>query len=219
MVPLSSITPEVIHLASQWLVLSKPSGWLTIPGRVKISDQEIETPVLSQWAELNYGPIWVVHRLDRETSGVILFARSASAHRDASLWFQERKVRKYYYCLAQGAPLAPVFKLNHAIKGAPCMTQIEVKKIFSEGFFARIHPYTGRRHQIRIHLSSSGYPILGDVQYGGAKEILRDGKQVVFARVALHSFRLDLPTGEKFEASIPGDFVKWLSQLNVELSS
>src|SRR5947209_5231455 len=111
--------PEIIALTPSWLVVSKPAGWLTIPGR----DPAGADPVVSDWARKEHGEIFVVHRLDRETSGVLLLARTAEAHRQASLWFQSRQARKVYHCLAQGLPAAPVMRLNAPIEGAPSVTQ------------------------------------------------------------------------------------------------
>lgn len=207
------LQPQVIGLTDSWLVVSKPAGWLTIPGR----ESKSLAPILSEWAKQEHGPTWVVHRLDRETSGVVLLARSAASHREANLWFQTRKVRKLYHCLASGVPPAPVFKVKDAIAGAPSVTQVEVKATFSQGFLARVFPLTGRRHQIRIHLASKGYPIFGDSRYGGAIELqLNLGQEILtFSRVALHASRLELPTGDVFEAPFPEDLSQWLQKLKL----
>ena len=108
--------------------------------------------------------------------------------------------------------------MNEPIRGASCVTQVEVLEKFPWGestdiFLAKVFPRTGRRHQIRIHLAKSGHPILGDVQYGGPKEVKRGEHTLVVERVALHAGSLELPTGEKFEAPFPEDFSSWLSQL------
>ncbi len=90
---------------------------------------------------------------------------------------------------------------------------MEVRERYQEGFFARVTPRTGRRHQIRIHLASSGYPIWGDSYYGGVREVSFSNESLTVDRVALHASTLELPTGEKFEASFPGDFSFWLDEL------
>ena len=120
-------TPTVIARTERWLVLHKPSGWLSIPGRAP------GVPVLSEWAAQEHAPVWTVHRLDRETSGVILFARTAEAHREASRWFQDHLVRKTYECLAIGALNAPVTRVKVPIEGAPSVTQVESRESFSAG--------------------------------------------------------------------------------------
>jgi 23S rRNA-/tRNA-specific pseudouridylate synthase len=207
-------SPVILHESPDWLALAKPAGWLTIPGRPSVAELEEAAPgapVLVEWARERHGPIWVVHRLDRETSGVLLFARNPEAHRRAGQWFQKHEVRKVYDCLAAGVPAAPTFKINSPIADAPSATQVEVVRRAPDAFLARVRPLTGRRHQIRIHLSRQGYPIWGDAQYGGEREP-RPGLGV--GRVALHAARLELPDGSRFEAPWPADFGEWVEELS-----
>lgn len=203
-------SPSVLKETPEWLVLSKPPHWLSIPGRTGLGAKN--SKVLLDWAKEKYGPLWTVHRLDRETSGLILFGRTAEAHARANDWFQNRKTRKKYLCLALGQPVQPILKLNIPIEGKHCLTQIEVQEQFPSAFLARVTPVTGRRHQIRIHLAGAGYPILGDTLYGGPQEI-SDIPGTRMDRVALHAFSLELPSGEKFEAPLPADFENWLRRL------
>ncbi len=202
--------PQVLALTAQWLVVSKPSGWLTIPGR---NPERNPPQILSEWAVKNYSPIWVVHRLDRETSGVVLFARTEESHRLANSWFQDRRVKKIYSCLASGIPLTPVFKVNEPVNGVHAITQVEVKECFQQSFLGKVLPRTGRRHQIRIHLSNRGHPILGDSMYRGLKQVSLGTSSLSVSRVALHAASLELPGGEVFEAPLPEDFCSWLDQL------
>lgn len=205
--------PCVLARTSEWLVVFKPAGWLSIPGRA-ISGSKNAPPVLSEWAASSHGPIWIVHRLDRETSGVVLLARTAEAHRRAGIWFQRHEVRKAYDLLAIGAPRAPVVRIKAPIEGSPSVTQFELKEAFAECFLARALPLTGRRHQIRIHLSGEGHPILGDTTYGGpAKLGIGSGGLLNVGRVALHAARLELPSREVFEAPWPADFAGWVQVL------
>jgi 23S rRNA pseudouridine1911/1915/1917 synthase len=207
----SEAQPEVLALTPQWLAVSKPSGWLTIPGRGVDS-----FPILSEWAKEHYSSIWVIHRLDRDTSGVVLFARSAQDHQLANQWFQTRITKKIYHCLAAGQPAQPIIKLQAPIEGAPSLTQVEVKEKFDHCFFAQILLKTGRRHQIRIHLSQKGYPLLGDVQYSGPTQIQGSSSVIAIPRVALHASILELPSGETFKAPLPKDFQEWLELLRKE---
>ncbi len=198
--------PEIISRTDRWLAVSKPAGWLTIPGR------GVDFPVLLEWAEkANGGKLWVTHRIDVETSGVVLFARTAEAHKQANQWFEKHGVRKSYDFLAQGNPSTPIFKVNEAIEGKPSVTQFEVKERFDGVFLGRATPLSGRRHQIRIHLSHKGYPILGDTEYRGPRQLDRLGLQI--ERVALHAAKLELPGAEKFEAAWPEDFRAWIEKL------
>lgn len=207
--------PELLTSASDWIVVSKPAGWLSVPGR------ETSDPVLLEWLRQKLGEeIFPVHRLDRETSGVILFARGAQAHRRANQWFMERKTKKIYHCIAivpaSSASLAPVFKLDQPIEGARSLTQVEVKERYAEGILAQVRPLTGRRHQIRIHLSRAGFPLWGDSLYGGPKQIEFPSRSLRVERVALHASVLELPTGERFEAPWPEDFTGWVEALRKE---
>ncbi|MCM2323924.1 MAG: RNA pseudouridine synthase [Oligoflexia bacterium] len=212
---LADDTPAVIGLTERWVVAYKPAGWLTIPGRPggSVAGAAPPTGVLSKWAEERYGRIWVVHRIDRDTSGLVLFAREAESHRQANEWFQKHQVRKTYDCLATGVPAAPVFRIARPIEGAPSVTQIEVRESYQEGFLARVRLHTGRRHQIRIHLAGEGYPLWGDTRYQGPTQVRLGGRQLGIERVALHAAKLELPTGEAFEAYWPEDFKGWVERL------
>lgn len=206
----SESNPEILKKTDQWLVVSKPSGWLTIPGRNAENSR-----VLSEWALEHHSPIWIVHRLDRETSGVVLFARTSQDHHLANTWFQERKTKKVYHCLASGQARAPLFKIQSPIAGSSSLTQVEVLENYQEAFLARVFPRTGRRHQIRIHLSESGFPIWGDTLYKGPRNVDFKDSQLLISRVALHASVLELPSGEIFKASLPPDFEEWLKQLRM----
>ena len=214
--PFQFIVPEIISETPRWLVVSKPSGWLTIPGRDSQQPDIAPAPVLSEWAKQNFPSLYVVHRLDRETSGIVLFARTVEDHQQANLWFQNRKVKKTYHCLAQGRPSTPILKINLPIAGASSITQVEVKESYTEGFLAQVLPRTGRRHQIRIHLSKNGFPIWGDTHYSGPREITLGNSTLTIPRVALHASSLELPSGETFKATFPPDFAFWLVQLRKE---
>lgn len=199
---------RIIAETPEWFVVNKPAGWLTIPGR-----GHAEAPVLLDWARALQPEAMVVHRLDLQTSGVVLFALGAEAHRKANQWFSHRETKKNYLLLASGIPSAPILKITQPIEGTPATTQVEVKESYNEGFLGLARPVTGRRHQIRIHLKSKGHPLWGDAQYGGLKEIPFPSSILNVPRVALHASQLELPSGEKFEAPVPEDFSGWLSEL------
>lgn len=204
---MSGSEPLLIRETSEWIVLDKPAGWLSITGRSGRDDR----PVLFEWAKKHHGQLWVVHRLDVETSGVILFARSEEAHRRANQWFENQDVKKRYECLTMPgtSPTAPVFKVQTPIEGKPSVTQFEVREKFSAALLVSARPMSGRRHQIRIHLAEKGLPILGDLTYGGPRQV----QEITVDRVALHACELNLPTGERFEAPRREDFESWLETL------
>lgn len=186
--------PRVLFEDVDWLVLDKPAHWLSIPGRG-------ELPNLVGWLEKSREKVWVVHRLDRETSGVILFAKRAESHRQACMWFEGRETKKRYEFLAEGSADLPSFRVDSPIEDSPSLTLFERKAQYKDGWHGVALPRTGRRHQIRIHLSQRGSPILGDSRYG-ARE--RAGA----ARVMLHAAELALPNGQRWSAPLPEDFVK-----------
>src|SRR4051812_4747197 len=119
--PGGKVLPKILAKTDRWLVFEKPPGWLSIPGRA--SAERGALPVLSEWAEQEFGRLWTVHRLDRDTSGVILMARTAEDRRQANQWFEERQVRKIYHLIAQGVPTVPVFRLSQPIEGVRAVTQ------------------------------------------------------------------------------------------------
>lgn len=198
-------------------VVAKPAGWRVIPGRESASQKAVEpVPVLQSWGEQRLGQkLWVVHRIDQGTSGVVVFARTAEAHARTCQAFEQRKVKKEYDLLAEGAPGLPLLKLDSPVEGKPSLTQVSRKEQFHSAFLARARIMTGRRHQIRIHLSQAGFPLLGDTRYGGRSTLsLLSGAELAFQRPALHAARLELPAGAgQFEAPWPADFSAWVEAL------
>ncbi len=184
----------------------------------------------------------VVHRLDRDTSGVIVVAKDDFAHRRLADQFERRTVEKEYFALVAGRPdrdrdsidqpigLHPRQREKMAIRrddpsSRPARSFYEVIERF-DGFAAvRILPRTGRTHQIRVHLASIGCPVLCDRQYGGRAQVTRgeiarsrDDAEVLLSRQALHALRLRIAhptTGEpiEFAAPLPPDIQAVLEAL------
>ena len=198
--------PSLLFESEDWLVVDKPAGWLSIPPS---SPESVKKPVLSEFLREKYGDVLVVHRLDVETSGIIVFARNAAAHKKCNQWFEDRQIKKIYLCLAQGNPAMPILKISTPIGNDRASTQVEVRESFVGSFLARVRIVTGRRHQIRIHLSKEGYPLLGDLKYGGPQS----HEKISFERVALHAYELEFPDGKNFRSPIPADFEGWLGKL------
>jgi 23S rRNA pseudouridine1911/1915/1917 synthase len=170
----------------------------------------------------------VVHRLDKETSGLILMAKNDRAHRWLQDQFRLRKVVKQYLALVDGQPPTPSGKIDAPIgrdpshrkkmavlpvgKGREAITEYSSKEVFTHHTLIEAHPLTGRTHQIRLHLSMIGCPIVGDSIYGRKKASLP------IDRHFLHAYRLCicLPGEEKdriFEAPLPQDLQQILSDL------
>ncbi len=204
---------------SHFIAVNKPAGLLSIPGQNPKEPSVLK--LLSRvFPRKSHLP---VHRIDRDTSGVLLIARDEEAHRAANFWFMNHTVKKEYLALALGKPRLPAFRLNHLIDGKASLSQVQVIERFTHGeesaFLARVRIATGRRHQIRIHLQMEGFPVLGDTFYGGPREALG----LNFPRFALHAEKLTLPLdaevfgedvgGREICAPLPFDFDSWLSEL------
>jgi 23S rRNA pseudouridine1911/1915/1917 synthase len=186
----------------------------------------------------------IVHRLDRDTSGVIMIAKEEQTHRDLSLLFEQRKVFKEYRALTAGvldrdsdyieARIArhPHDRVKMAVthdqdEGRDAVSYYEVIERFRGYTYCRVHPRTGRTHQIRVHLASVGCPVLADKVYSGRDSLrlsdlvagldpARD--ELLLPRQALHAFRLRLPhprTGRilEAEAPLPAEFARTLDAL------
>ncbi len=197
--------PTILAQTPRWWAVDKPTRWLSVPPSPG-APAELRDHVVSEWLAREQGArVWPVHRLDLETSGVLLFARDADAHREANGWFERHEIRKHYDFLAVGKLSAPLVKVKAPVNGAPALTQFETLRVHEGFFHGRARPFTGKRHQIRVHLAGIAHAILGDPKYGGPREL---GGQT-YDRVALHATRLELPTGEIFEAPFPEDFAGW----------
>ncbi len=203
---------EVLHEDAAVLAVAKPPGWLVIPGR-DLPGRAAE-PSLREALTARHGPLWVVHRLDRGTSGVLLFARTAEAHRALNLAFEAGQADKTYLALVAGLPpeawtcevaLVPARKgrMKPAPPGDTRAKEARTRFRRLEAFPAapgrpalalvEARPETGRTHQIRVHLRAAGHPLCFDPDYGGT-EPLRDGAgREVLARTPLHAARLVVP--------------------------
>ena len=227
----------IIRETENWVALNKPAGLLSIPDR---EGKEISLKSLLKEA---YGNIFTVHRLDRDTSGVIIFAKNEDAHKELSRQFEERETEKIYQGIVVGSMTEKTGTVESRIaehparngsmiihrQGKEARTDYEVLEDFTIYSFVQFRIHTGRTHQIRLHMKDIGYPIACDPLYGNGEPILvskirsryKPGKyteeQPILARLALHSWRLGLriPEGEKIqlEAELPKDIRATLQQL------
>ncbi len=185
--------PVIFEDDSLWVV-NKPPGLASIPERLDHS-----APCVWKLGEQLTGQrLWVVHRLDKETSGVMLLAKTADAHRKLSQAFEKRETRKLYWAWVHGElqgqgncvePLREFGSGRVAVdaRGKPSQTDWKALKT-QDGFtLGELRPRTGRRHQIRAHLFYLGHPIVGDPLYGPAQ--LRHG----WKRLYLHAVELEIP--------------------------
>lgn len=196
----------LLYEDADMLVVNKPAGVSVIPAPGVSPGACLRDHV----AALTGTRLWVVHRLDRDTSGALAFARTPDAHRRLSMAFEHRDVLKCYTAFVRGIPDPPAGDiaqpLHEARKGKMRPAQIgepgareartayEVVRVWGAGASAlaevRLRPLTGRRHQLRVHLRAIGTPILGDTVYGPAHP---GSSAMPVARLALHAASLDVP--------------------------
>ena len=203
---------SVIFENDEFIAINKPAGMLTIPDR---HDEKIAS--LYKRLQQQYEKIFIVHRLDKETSGLILFAKNEASHKHLSQLFEHRGVEKYYAALVLGSlqnksgtinePLMehPVQKGLMAInkKGKPSVTDYEVLEDFGIYSLVKFRLHTGRTHQIRVHMKHIGHAIACDDLYGNGKSILLSSfkkkyklsqhdevERPLLGRLALHSSQL-----------------------------
>jgi len=219
------------------LAFNKPGG---LPVQTRNPDDRTLDMLLRAFERSNGRRPRLVHRLDAQTSGVILAARTQPAAAALSEAFAGRSVSKTYLCLASGPdlttdegeidiPLAryrlrPELELMRAARPGDedvKTAKTSWRRLASKGRFhlLSVRPQTGRMHQIRVHLSLIGYPIAGDPYYGGTSGIGNEA----FERLMLHAYRLSAPhpSGGRFgvHADPPADFSAALARAGLQLAS
>jgi tRNA pseudouridine32 synthase/23S rRNA pseudouridine746 synthase len=170
-------SPEIVYEDDYLLAVNKPAGLLSVPGR-----GPGKSDCLSARVQLNYPEARIVHRLDMETSGLMLFARSPETQRQLGKLFEARKIRKTYIAVVHGKtrtksgtidlpliadwPNRPLQKVDFK-HGKPSQTKFALLEYEAESDRTRLQlePVSGRSHQLRVHLHSIGHPILGDRLY------------------------------------------------------
>lgn len=218
------------------LAIDKPAGIETQPTPARYKGTLYAATL--NWLQNPHRPydkpeLGMVQRLDRETSGVLIFSTHKRAHRPLTTAFSGRQVRKVYYALVSGRPAAEQGEISSQLArgrdnrmrsvqrgGREALTRYRVLVAGNDASLLEIEILTGRSHQIRVHLSESGHPLLGDKRYGGV--LWLDGDPV--QRHMLHCRRLELPhplSGDKLivEAPIPGDFCHTLRRAGLSLDT
>ncbi len=227
---------DIIYKDEHILIINKPAGLSVLP-----EGWEPDAPYLVKSLEEEYKKIWVVHRLDKFTSGVLVFALNAEAHRALNIQFEKHETEKVYRAITVGAPpwkeRITKFPLRVNVghkhrtmvdnkKGVRAETKFKVlnwnSSITDELYLAddaegmalvEARPMTGRTHQIRVHAYALGYPLLGDTLYSSPETD-------IIARPALHAYSLSFnhPVSNErvsFTAPYPTDFKKALERLKL----
>jgi len=198
------------------VAINKPSGLLTIP------DREGKEISLKQILKVKYGNIFTVHRLDKDTSGIVVFAKNEEAHKQLSQLFEARETIKIYNGFVLESPSEKSGIINEPIaehpvkkglmtvykKGKESITEYEVLENFKLYSWMQFHILTGRTHQIRVHMKHLRYPIVCDELYG-------DGKPVFISSIKRKKFNLS--KNEEEEKPILSRLALHASQLKFEL--
>ena len=220
-----------LYLDDDVIVLDKPAGLPVLP-----DGWEKDSTYLVKMLEEQFGKVFIVHRLDKTTSGIMVFARSAEAHRNLNIQFETHKAKKIYRAIAEGNPNWNEKIAKHPLRvdvghrhrtmvddknGKPSETRFKVLKRYPEEaspersrrVLLEAELMTGRTHQIRVHAYALGHPLLGDVLYSAPETNL-------IARPALHAYSLTFnhPTTNEplsFNAPYPLDFEFALNNVGV----
>lgn len=232
----ASLVPEAIPLDvvyenEDMLVINKPAGMVVHPAAGHFSGTLVHA-ALAHAPHMegtgSEGRPGVVHRLDRDTSGLILLAKNNAAHRWLVNQFKDRKVEKVYLALVDGRPPSRIGRVETPIGRSPAhrqmmavvspthgrqaITEYRTLETFADHTLLEVHPLTGRTHQIRVHMAFLGCPITGDTIYG------RRQTRLPLKRFFLHAARLAIRMpGEKnprrFEAPLPPELLEVLDDL------
>lgn len=205
---------EIIFEDEDLCIVNKAPNWLTIPDRF-----DPTRPNLQKALQQKYGQIWVVHRLDQDTSGLLCFAKSAEAHIHLSKQFSSWSVKKIYLALIDGIPPEDQGEIERPIathpsrpgqmivskRGKTAHTSYQLLETFRNFSFANIQLHTGRTHQIRVHFQAIGHPLAVDPMYGRRSALFlssikqkafRLGKgqeeRPIMERCSLHAHQLEL---------------------------
>jgi 23S rRNA pseudouridine955/2504/2580 synthase/23S rRNA pseudouridine1911/1915/1917 synthase len=200
--------PEILFENDSFIAINKPAGTLSIP------DREGKEPSLKSWLRERYGNIFTVHRLDRETSGVIIFAKDETTHKFLSGIFEGREIEKIYQGIVQGTLPQPQGSIDQPMmehpgkpgtmvinrNGKAALTDYKVEEELGPYSLVQFQIHTGRTHQIRVHMQSLGHPIAVDDLYGDGKPVLLSSikrnyklsrneaqERPILARLGLHS--------------------------------
>ena len=223
---------DIIYKDEHILILDKPAGLSVLP-----EGWEPDAPYLVKMLEEEFPKIWVVHRLDKSTSGVMVFALTADAHRALNIQFEKHETEKIYRAITVGAPpwkeRVTKFPLRVNVghkhrtmvdnkNGVRSETRFRVLNWNQASALVEARPMTGRTHQIRVHAYALGYPLLGDVLYSVLRQA-QDGtpETEIIARPALHAYSLSFnhPASDErvtFIAPYPEDFQTALNVLKLE---
>lgn len=199
---------EILFQDENFIAVNKPIDVNSIAGR----NEQNEVVLLKMVEEIAGQKLYVVHRLDKQVSGVMVFAKTATSHKYLNDLFFKGEVTKQYLALVYGVLKSDEEIIDKPIReygsgrmavdfrqGKKSLTICQVKKRYKQYTLVDIYPKTGRRHQIRVHLYSLGHPIVGDLQYGDKTEATK------YPRLMLHSEKITFldPNNQEITISAP----------------
>lgn len=221
-----SLKDWIVFENDDFIGLNKPSGLLSIPDRKGV---DVSLKVL---LKEKYGEIFTIHRIDKETSGLIVFAKNEAAHKHLSLQFELRQTKKIYQGLVIGSLMDKKGSINYPIKEHPALngtmivhrngkeslTDYEVLEDYGIYSLLQFQIHTGRTHQIRLHMKETGHPVVCDTLYGDGKPVLvsslkskynlskdEEEERPILNRLSLHAFQLSFKdlNGKLIELEVP----------------
>jgi 23S rRNA pseudouridine1911/1915/1917 synthase len=232
-----AIPLDIIFEDEEIMIINKSVGMVVHPGSGN-PDGTLVNALLAHEESLGFLPrAGIVHRLDKDTSGLMVIAKKESAYLNLIEQLKERSVKRTYMAIVVGVPISnkiinepigrhPKIRTKQAVvkNGKEAITRVSLSESFQGYSLLRVNLETGRTHQIRVHLSHAGYPIVGDSVYGARKQFAPGSteglKNIIssFTRQALHASELELihPSSEKlvsFGADLPEDMSTLISQL------
>ena len=232
---------ETLYEDDDLIIVNKPAGLLVIPDRFNA-----ELPCLNKLLETKLGhKVWVAHRIDRDTSGVICFAKNEETHKHLSLIFQERDVNKFYAGIVTGIVVPEEERIENMIaehpalngkmivakKGKIAVTDYRVSEQWPLYALVQFQIHTGRTHQIRVHMQSIGHPIVCDELYGDGKPFYvsmikrrynqaknEEEEKPLLSRLALHAYRLEFDKADGTHISIDATLPKDMAAMVNQLN-
>ncbi len=210
---------EILYADDSVIVVSKPSGVTVIPGRSGAKENSLLGKL-----ESSYNKLFVVHRIDKPTSGIVCFARNAESHRNLNIQFEKRQVNKYYLAFVKGRLKQPNGTIDLSIdehpakpgtmrvssKGKEAITDFELVEQFRHAALVKFNIKTGRMHQIRVHAAAIGHPLLVDDIYGSCNafyisDVIKnfktsdEDKRPTISRLTLHAHQIQFKHPETDE--------------------
>jgi 23S rRNA pseudouridine1911/1915/1917 synthase len=202
----------IVHEDEDLIIVEKPAGLLTAP--TPESDRNNLASLLGRPDGEARRVVFVVHRIDLDTSGLLVFAKNDETNRALSEVFREHRLSREYLAVVSGAVSDDLQTIEHPVGGKRALTRVSIVERFGErATLVRVRLETGRTHQIRLHFQAEGHPVLGDATYGRPQ-----GNDP--PRMALHATRLAFAhprTGAPldFESPWPADLGPWLARLRL----